>query len=242
MAAPTIRTAHEATAWLAEHGYTPTTETADDGAVMVVEHFACGRCGGSGHLGRGVVNVPWGVCFRCGNGPKREGIRKTPIIEYARKAKSAMARRDKAAAVRVAETAAREVKMLDGQRNWCEANGYGRVTFAERDAAREAAKAAVDAAKTHVGTVGERAVFTATVKAIPSWDGNYGTTYLVVMEDAAGNSMVWKTGSPGNAMEKGATVTFKATVTKHGHYNGVAQTTVSRVKPVETAAMESEAA
>lgn len=233
-----IRTDSEAHACLSELGVTVPAMEPSEGGMVVVESFACPRCGGKGHLGRGVVNVPWGVCFLCGNGPKRSGVRRTPLVEYARKARAAAARREKAAAKCAAIASAREERRLEGERNWCEANGHGRMTFAERDAKRAEERAAKNAAKIHVGVVGERSVFTATVKAIPSWDGNYGTTYLVIMEDVAGNELVWKTASPGNAVEVGATLTFKATVKDHGSYKGVLRTAVTRVKvdPIKEAA------
>ncbi|HUX15738.1 MAG TPA: hypothetical protein VMW52_04650 [Phycisphaerae bacterium] len=227
-----VRTESDAVACLATLGVAVSAlklETAADGSSIVVESYSCGRCGGHGHLGRGTCDVPWGVCYRCFNGPKRAGISRTPLIEYARKAKATVARRKSAAAKREAKDNARVERRLEGERKWCEANGHGRVTFAERDAKRAAEWAARDAKKVHVGVVGERSVFTATVKAIPSWDSAYGTVYMVIMEDAAGNSLVWKTGSP--CLEVGETATFKATVKEHGDYKGVARTLVTRVKP-----------
>jgi len=240
-----VRTESDALACLAELGIDAAglaIEVAADGGKVVVESFTCGRCDGKGHLGRGVSDVPWGVCYRCGNGPNRSGIRRTALIEFARKARAAAARRNKAAAKREAIAAARVERRLEGERRWCEEHGYGRVTFAERDAKRAAEWAARDAKKVHVGVVGERSVFTATVKAIPSWDSAYGTVYMVIMEDAAGNSLVWKTGSPGNTFEVGATVTFKATVKEHGDYKGVDRTLVTRVKAEPVAAPMEEAA
>jgi len=228
-----VRTESDAVACLSALGVALgalNVETAADGGSVVVESFSCGRCGGAGHLGRGLYDVPWGICYRCGNGPKCRGISRTPLIEYARKAKATAARHASVAAKREAKANARVERRLEGERTWCEANGYGRVTFAERDAKRAAERAAADANRGHVGVVGERSTFTATVKARPSWDGAYGTTYMVIMEDAAGNSLVWKTSSPGEA-EVGATLTFKATVKEHGDYKGVARTMVTRVKP-----------
>lgn len=98
-------------------------------------------------------------------------------------------------------------------------------------AAIAAARAAENAASTHVGAVGERREFTATVKAIPSFESQFGTMYINIMADAAGNVIVYKGNKP--LAEKGQQIKFVATVKDHGTREGVKQTIVARPGKVE---------
>lgn len=78
----------------------------------------------------------------------------------------------------------------------------------------------------HVGAVGERLIFTATVHKIIALESEWGVTQLHIMTDSEGNDLKWF-GSGGIA-EEGETVTFKGTVKKHDEYKGRAQTILSR--------------
>jgi hypothetical protein len=71
--------------------------------------------------------------------------------------------------------------------------------------------------------------FTATVKVVRSFETPFGLQTLFVMEDAAGNTLKYKSGSV-SLCEVGDTVTFVATVKEHGEYNGTKQTVLSRAK------------
>lgn len=82
----------------------------------------------------------------------------------------------------------------------------------------------------HVGTVGKREDFRVTVDGITTHEGQYGTTYIVRMTDAAGNALVWFASNPG--LDEGKTYTLKATVKEHGEFNGAKQTIISRGKVV----------
>lgn len=98
---------------------------------------------------------------------------------------------------------------------------------AERAAARAAENAALAETARHVGTVGARGVFSGlTVKAVPSFETNYGTLFVHVMHDEAGNVVVYKgsqkLASPGDVLS------VKATVKEHGSRDGVPQTVLSR--------------
>lgn len=96
---------------------------------------------------------------------------------------------------------------------------------AARKADRLAAKRAADAGSVHVGTVGERRVFTLTVAAVVELIGQYGLSFINITKDEAGNVIIYK-GS--NAWTKGETVTVKATIKAHGERDGVKQTNISR--------------
>ena len=124
-------------------------------------------------------------------------------------------------------------RKLEGQRNWCEANGFGRITFEEKDAMLKAERDANNSRKVHVGTVGKREVFALTFKGASFHDGFYGTLGIYRFEDADGNDLVWKTTScadVNNLDHKGLTFRVKATVKEHGEYRETKQTVLTRVK------------
>lgn len=126
-------------------------------------------------------------------------------------------------------------KMADSLNEW------GRLTPGQeravlemiaRSEARVAERAAAQAAKAataqHVGTVGERATLTLTVGHVHTFEGRFGTTFILVCETPDRNVVVYKGGSPFAA--KGETVTVKATIAEHGARDGVAQTIIKRPK------------
>jgi hypothetical protein len=93
------------------------------------------------------------------------------------------------------------------------------------------ARAAADAASTHIGTVGERREFTATVVFVASFETQFGTMFVNGLKDQAGNVVIYK-GSKSLAA-KGDMVKFVATVKEHGTREGVKQTIVARPGKVE---------
>jgi len=90
----------------------------------------------------------------------------------------------------------------------------------------------------HVGVVGERAVYTVTIRKIIAMESQFGVTQLHIMTDADGNDLKWfgsgllwldmGLGVPGRDATEGDTVTVKATVKAHTEYKGRAQTMLSR--------------
>lgn len=100
---------------------------------------------------------------------------------------------------------------------------------------RAAAKEARIASARHVGTIGERRDFDLTLKFKTSFETRFGFTVVYVLEDDAGNVIVYKgtgylTRENGDALEKGDRVKFKATIKAHGERDGIKQTIVSRPK------------
>ncbi len=85
----------------------------------------------------------------------------------------------------------------------------------------------------HFGVVGKRADYWLTVTKKISWDGIYGTSYLVILEDAEGNVATWKTAN-GYQLTEGEQVKLKATIKDHAEYEGVAQTELTRCKILES--------
>jgi hypothetical protein len=103
------------------------------------------------------------------------------------------------------------------------------ILRAEGWVASFAAKRAEEAAKSNwIGTVGERRDFTVTIRNVVVIDGVYGASYLHIMHDADGNSVIYK--GTNVLGEKGASVTVKATIKEHGERDGVKQTKISRPK------------
>lgn len=105
------------------------------------------------------------------------------------------------------------------------------VRIAERAAAKEAKVASAQ----HIGTVGERRDFELTLKFKTMYETQFGLTKIYVMEDQAGNVVVYKGSSyldniDGNPSEAGDQIKFKATIKEHGSRDGIAQTIVSRPK------------
>jgi hypothetical protein len=103
------------------------------------------------------------------------------------------------------------------------------IKRSEERVAGWAAKRAEEAALSNwIGTVGERRNFTVTIRNVIVIDGTYGYSYLHIMHDADGNSVIYK--GTNVLGEKGATVTVKATIKEHGERDGVKQTKISRPK------------
>lgn len=101
--------------------------------------------------------------------------------------------------------------------------------------ARAAAKEAKANAAQHIGTVGERRDFDLTLKFKTIYETRFGFTKIYVMEDDAGNVVVYKgsaylTNPDGSAPELGNRLKFKASVKAHGERDGIKQTIVSRPK------------
>jgi len=90
------------------------------------------------------------------------------------------------------------------------------------------AKAIAEAAarSSHIGAIKERRDFELTIKLRTGFDGSFGYVHVFVMEDSAGNVVVYK----GSVVlgERGDTVKFKATIKAHGERDGIAQTIITR--------------
>lgn len=95
-------------------------------------------------------------------------------------------------------------------------------------AARREAARARDSVSEFVGEIGERRDWTLTIRKVISFDGEFGTVYINLMNDAQGNVIVGKgTKSYGVA---GQTINVKATIVKHDTREGVKQTMINRPK------------
>lgn len=94
-------------------------------------------------------------------------------------------------------------------------------------------QAAIDAARQHIGSVGEKVTLILTLKKVINLDSNFGVVGLFIFEDAEKNVVIYK----GNAdsvweLAEGEVATLKATIKEHGVRNGVKQTLIQRPKAV----------
>lgn len=123
-------------------------------------------------------------------------------------------------------------------------NTYGKLTPKQSEAilrgidaraARKAEwadkKAAIDAKRDFVGTLGEKITITLKVVHIVELDSSFGTVYINICEDADNNTIIYK-GNAKGFPDKGETATVIATVKEHGVRNGVKQTVIQRPKAV----------
>lgn len=113
----------------------------------------------------------------------------------------------------------------------CEAILKGIDARAARKAEWADKKAAIDATRQHVGTVGEKITMTIKVVHVVILEGSYGTTYINICEDENNNTIIYK-GNAKGFPEKGETATVIATIKEHGVREGVKQTVIQRPKLV----------
>jgi hypothetical protein len=100
-----------------------------------------------------------------------------------------------------------------------------RATVEAEHAVKRAEQAAISK---HVGTVGERIDFELTVCFATSFETQFGTMFVHVMNDAAGNVVVYK--GSNEIGKRGEALKVKATIKKHDSREGVAQTLIARPK------------
>lgn len=115
----------------------------------------------------------------------------------------------------------------------CEAILKGIDARAARRAEWADKKAAIDATREHIGTVGEKTTITIKVVHVVVLDGTYGTTYINICEDENNNTIIYK-GKANGFPDKGETATITATIKEHGVRNGVKQTVIQRPKVIAT--------
>lgn len=102
----------------------------------------------------------------------------------------------------------------------------GEKRVAEREKARAEAAARDQAASGWIGKVGDRLVLELTIRSVFERDGQYGLTFFHVMNDDAGNVVIY--GGTKELGERGDRVTVKATIKDHDQREGIKQTKISR--------------
>jgi len=119
-------------------------------------------------------------------------------------------------------------KLTEGQ---CAAVLKGIDARAAKKAEWAAERAAAGAASQFLGTVGEKITMVLTCVHVVSMESNYGSLFLNICKDDAGNTVIYKGNAQGFPL-KGETATVKATVKMHDLFAGVKQTLIQRPKVV----------
>lgn len=110
------------------------------------------------------------------------------------------------------------------------ASGYRRHRDQLRNAER-VRNGGAERAKAHVGTVGEKIEADVMVTATKTILGDFGSSTLVVMEDADGNELKTFTSSKTfDSVRVGERIAVKGTVKKHDEYRGALCTILTRAK------------
>ena len=94
-------------------------------------------------------------------------------------------------------------------------------------------QAAIDAAREHIGTVGEKVTLTLTLKKVINVENKFGVVGIFIFEDTEKNVLIYKGNSSAVwELAEGEVVTLKASIKEHGVRNGVKQTLIQRPKAV----------
>jgi hypothetical protein len=96
------------------------------------------------------------------------------------------------------------------------------------------------AASQHVGTVGERRTFTATIKAVKEIETAYGLSTFTVLAQGD-DTIIWFGRGFGN-VGKGDVIVFKGTIKSHDEKNGERQTKVTRCETITVNGEDQKAA
>jgi hypothetical protein len=92
----------------------------------------------------------------------------------------------------------------------------------------QAARSVVVKSNEYVGSVGDKLLVEVTVLKRNTFETDFGTTFLFILADAAGNSLVWFASN--NTLDVGETVTLKGTVKAQNDRDGRKQTVLTRCK------------
>lgn len=206
--------------------------TLTDGHVIPAVRFpngnltsACFKCNGSGYIAAfGYYDD--GVCFSCSGRGYKEGAKffatEAALVEHIEKAakRSEASRKSRAKK----EEAERLVRLAEWE-----------AGAAERDAKEAAAAAEREAAygkQVHLdGQVGEVVAFGGVVKFTKSFDGNYGPSLLVVVQQPSGSEVkFYSTAKFAWELNSGDEVSLVAEITGFGEYEGTKQTSVKKAK------------
>lgn len=233
-----IRTNEDARRYLQETNCYVAIKETKQGPV-VVESAACNRCGG---LGRGPWFPDGGICYQCRGANTTQRTKSTPLVKFARKERDRNRRIERAREEQRKRNQEAHDRMIEGQRNWCEKHGYGRITFAERDVIKEEERKRKAEKKGYVGEVKERRDFTVTLNATFDFDTKFGSMTIYKFEDENENTVVWKTSAAifiesedgSRSIRKGDVVTIRATVKEHSTFRDEPQTVISRAKLIKT--------
>lgn len=97
----------------------------------------------------------------------------------------------------------------------------------------EAAKTRFDVEKqsAHIGTIKEKRTFITTLKKVHTFEGEWGLTFINIMNDEDNNIIVYKGGK--KLAEEGDKIVLTATIKDHTEYKEIKQTIIQRPKILE---------
>jgi len=199
--------------------YAPKTEVTEKGVRISA---ACPRCGGSG---RGPWFQDGGICYSCHGADTRDSEFFLSVRKFAQRVKQ----QQRAIQKRQQDREARHQAKIESQRNWCEQNGHGRITFAELDEKRAAERAVAEdcptgrvqvsgeVIKTEVRSSRFGTQYKMTVKTDGGWIawGSIPSDLQLIeetIEHPAGEHGDAWTETRQRSLERGERVTFTATI------------------------------
>lgn len=103
-----------------------------------------------------------------------------------------------------------------------------------RAAERRAEQSARDAQSQHVGAIGTRQTFEATLERRAKYESAYGLVIVQTLRDAGGNLLIYK--GKDLHLTRGDMVRFDAGIKSHDEYRGAKQTRLCRITKLQTIA------
>ena len=198
-----------------------------NGTKYFEETFTCDRCGGHGYYAIAIKNgAPvlsphdGGMCWKCMGSGKVLEVTKEYTPEHVAKLEAARIKREEK---RKAEWEANEVARKAAEE--------ARRIQAERERAERAAEQARRRGR-FLGTIGDKLEIKVSYERCISFDSMYGTMFIEVFKDEAGNTLIWKTASGMKVSADKQVLTIKGTIKNHQEYNGINQTVLTRVKVI----------
>lgn len=181
---------------------------------------ACAKCTGTGYIAHFGYHDE-GVCYGCGGQGYKDSSKihdsEGHLVEYLEKRR---ARREAQAAKEHAEwLAAAPAREAAAQ-----------AAKAEEEARELARQAALDEQTYLDGAVGDRVVFSGTVKVSKSFDGHFGPSVLTVVAVGASEVKFFSTAKFAWALSEGDEVTLSAEISGFEVYGSAKQTVVKRAK------------
>lgn len=190
--------------------------------------LACFKCGGSGYIPGFAYNEE-GVCFACSGRGVRLVRGEAKVFDTVDQLVDWIIKSEKRAeASRKARAKKAEAERLERLAEW----EAGREEREAKAAAEAAAREAAYGKQTWLeGEVGDVVSFEGVVKFTKSFEGNYGPSLLVVVQQPSGSEVkFYSTAKFAWALSAGEEVSLVAEITGFGEYEGTKQTSVKKAK------------
>lgn len=190
--------------------------------------LACFKCGGSGYIPGFAYNED-GICFACGGNGARKIRGEAKAFDTVEQLVDWIVKSNKRAeASRKSREKKAEAECLERVAAW----EAGRPEREAKAAAEAAAREAAYGRQVHLdGQIGDVVSFGGVVKFTKSFEGTYGPSLLVVVQQPSGSEVkFYSTAKFAWALESGDEVSLTAEITGFGEYEGTKQTSVKKAK------------